>query len=89
MRAENSHRTWFAALQHCANLDLRLPTIGEALELAQTHDMPNVGEFEEFWTDEWTDESAGHGFVVNDDGGMTPSTFTNSEETVCVTTPTN
>ena len=45
-------RPWDQALAHCANLDLRLPTLGEATELAQTHDLPNVDPVEFFWTDE-------------------------------------
>ena len=36
--------------RHCANLDLRLPSLVEGLELAQTHDMPNVDVNELFWT---------------------------------------
>jgi hypothetical protein len=44
VRVENSHRPWEEAFLHCANLDLRLPTLGEAMELAKTHDIPNVDE---------------------------------------------
>ena len=30
-------------LELCAGLDMRVPSVGEAQELAQTHDLPNVG----------------------------------------------
>ena len=51
VRAENLGRPFLQARTHCANLDMRVPTIGEALQLAVTHDIPLVGETEEFWTD--------------------------------------
>jgi hypothetical protein len=37
---------------------MRVPTIGEAFQLAQTYDIPAVGEGELFWTDE-IDRDAG------------------------------
>ena len=51
VRAENLARSG-RARAHCANLDLRVPTLGEAKQLAQTHDIPNVDQDELFWTDE-------------------------------------
>jgi hypothetical protein len=97
MRAENSYRTWDSAQAHCGNLDLRLPTFGEAIELTRTHVLPNVTD-EFFWTDEMVDDEGSLlAFVVfgNDGGGglaggtwgFDPVGTTN--ETVCVTTPTN
>ena len=91
-RSENLHRVWDEALQHCANLDLRLPTLAEGLELAKTHDLPGVGEFEFFWTgDHWVMDGKFSADTVSDQGGAgftrTNSGLTN--ETVCVTTPTN
>ena len=50
--AANTHQSWIAASALCANLDLRLPTLGEAQALATKHDIPNVDENEKFWTDE-------------------------------------
>ena len=50
VRAKNFARTWLDAARHCANLDLRQPTLGEARQLATTHDIPNVDPDEEFWT---------------------------------------
>ena len=90
VRAENQHRTWATALVHCANLDLRIPSLGEAMELAQTHDIPNVDEGESFWTDEtFFNEGTLYSYVLTDIGivGQVPQSA--SLETVCVTTPTN
>ena len=89
MRAENLHRQWVAALLHCANLDMRLPTLSEALQLATTHNMPNVDEDEDFWTQDvfqngdsllagYTDDKATF-------AGFLPAG--NQLETVCVTEP--
>ena len=90
VRAENQARMWLNAAYHCANLDLRLPTFGEALELAQTHDIPNVDEDEDFWTQDryWVGDSQSAD-RVGDDGAIGTSPTTSSLETVCVTTPTN
>ena len=87
-RAENFARPWNEALFHCANLDMRLPSLGEALELAQTHDLPNVDQGEYFWTEETTSPTADT-YVVNDSGVVASATHADSEETACVTTPTN
>jgi hypothetical protein len=90
VRAENSHRQWLNAAKHCANLDLRLPTFGEALELAQTHDIPNVDELEDFWTqDRYRIGDFEFADRVGDDGTTGVAPTTSSLETVCVTTPTN
>ena len=67
-RAENDDRPWTQALAHCANLGLRLPTLGEALELAQTHDLPNVdGEF--FWTGDHFPYGTGFAADIVAEGG--------------------
>ncbi len=87
-RAENQHRNWITALLHCANLDLRLPTVGEAFELARTHDLPNVDEAEGFWTEEFDGNDATAVFV-RDDSVYGDAIDTQQFETVCVTTPTN
>jgi hypothetical protein len=90
VRAENFHRPWFDAAHHCANLDLRLPSLGEALELAQTHDMPNVGQSELFWTqDRYLNNGTLIADIVNDAGVDGAAPLDNPQETVCVTTPTN
>ena len=91
VRAENNHRSWFDALAHCANLDLRLPSLGEATELARTHDIPNVDQDEDFWTaDRYISGSVLVADIESDIGaGGGYDTVTDLHETVCVTTPTN
>jgi hypothetical protein len=92
VRVENLARPWFEALLHCANLDLRLPTLGEAMELVRTRDIPNIDEGENFWTD-YLNESPNQVngvWAMNDAGNFTLlSNPTQEIETVCVTTPTN
>jgi hypothetical protein len=91
VRAENFDRPWIDAANHCANLDMRMPSLAEALELAKTHDIPNVDDNELFWTGNRY-ISTGGGFVadLSDDFGHAGYASWDSEfETVCVTTPTN
>jgi hypothetical protein len=95
VRAENFHRNWYDARNHCANLDLRIPTLGEAIELVRTHDVPNVDESEDFWTDEISgDPTTANGqraYAVSDDSAVNSNvSLADADiETVCVTTPTN
>ena len=89
-RAENQNRTWDQALAHCGNLDMRLPTVGEATELALTHDLPNVSGTEVFWTDEVvTHDNLLFAFGVDDAGSYGFAELDQQSETACVTTPTN
>ena len=91
-RVENQDRNWANAFAHCANLDLRLPSLTEAKALVQTRDIPGVEENEWFWTGNYY--VAGNDVpvanVVSDDGtyGQFPQSD-DTVETVCVTTPTN
>ena len=97
VRAENFPRTWTNAMAHCANLDLRLPTLGEALYMAQRHDIPNVDQTELFWTDQLYDATPTtievDAWVVDDNPDLLERgdalVETEELETVCVTTPTN
>jgi hypothetical protein len=88
-RAENVDRNWNQALEFCANLDLRLPTIAEAVELAETHDLPNVSPTEGFWTDELIGETVQEAVLVDDNGSLGTEVPAQPNETACVTTPTN
>ena len=89
-RAENSHRPWREALSHCANLGLRLPSLGEGLELARTHDLQNVDQNEFFWSDQYYFYQGQNAFKVSDLGDREyGDDITSSNETVCVGTPTN
>ena len=88
-RVENLHRPFSQALAHCANLGLRLPTYGEAMQLVKNRDVPNIDQTEDFWTDEFF--QAGAAWAVTD-GEATVASSTDpgvTAETVCVTTPTN
>ena len=92
VRAENLHRTWNPAFEHCANLGLRMPSFAEAKELAQTHDIPNVDEGEWFWTESLMPNAAHDGFTafaVNDESTSSNDFLSDLNETVCVTNPTN
>ena len=90
VRAENFARPWSQALAHCANLDLRLPSLAEAMELAQTHDIPNVDDSENFWTgDHYLSGANDVADFMDDAGNRGLALASNQLETVCVTTPTN
>ena len=90
VRGENQGRPWDQALAHCGNLDLRVPTVGEALQLARTHDIPNVDQGEFFWADNaFLSSGAFWAYIVNDLGEVSVQTQTSNSETVCVMTPTN
>jgi hypothetical protein len=95
-RAENLARRWGLAAQHCANLNLRLPSYGEAKALATNYDLPNVDQNEFFWTDETVavGPNNAHWAFVETDAGIAAEAWArfawdNTAETVCVTTPTN
>jgi len=89
----NQHHNWYDARNLCAGLELRLPSLGEAESLAQNYDLPSVDQGEYFWTDEAYYDSAGpafYAYVVSDGFGATVDpAATASDETLCVTTPTN
>ena len=94
-RAENANRVWEQALAHCANLDMRLPTIGEAAQLAGIHDLPNIADDESFWTsdfDLWSQFGGAaqlSAWIAWEDGHVDPTPHDVPHETACVTDPTN
>ena len=85
------------AANFCADVNMRLPSFAEGTTLARNFEIPNVGDSELFWTDEfWTEFDNSLGFEV----GMTLAVFGNgqssrqktsitSPETVCLAVPTN
>ena len=91
--SDGTARHWLAAVSYCAPLGLRLPTVGEALLLAQGSDVPGVNAGAYFWTDGvfvpdpngsqvvMISEAGDIGFADNDVGQVL--------ETVCVHTPYN
>lgn len=48
---------WRQAATDCAAVAMRLPTLGEAVLFAKNHDVPGVGTFQAFYTDEFADTS--------------------------------
>jgi hypothetical protein len=90
----NEHHDWYAANALCANLELRLPTLGEAQALALNHQLPGLDDnnLEYFWTDEvWTPgANPPVAYIVNEAGAFSTAGLNDTNgETVCVTTPTN
>ena len=91
---DTTERIWYQAAVHCSNLELRLPSMGEAMSLAKHYDVPTVGDFPEgqfFWTDEQTDSGSTGGAVVDEAGslGNTPASNSGGSRTICVMTPMN
>ena len=86
----NEHHNWSDALNLCGSLQLRLPSLGEALSLAASYDLPSVDQNEHFWTEQFFWNQEDDAWVVSDDTNFTYFAETYSGgETVCVTTPTN
>jgi hypothetical protein len=48
----NEGHTWAAALLLCRDLNLRLPSYGEALALGKNYDLPSIGGGDIFWSEE-------------------------------------
>ena len=84
---------WIDARNLCAGLELRMPSLAEGESLGMNYDLPTIGSGEGFWTEEtFTPLGGGHYdayVVVEESGGVGISDQTSSQETVCVTTPTN
>ena len=82
---------WFQALDLCASLDLRLPSIGEAKVLAVNNDLPTIADTESFWTDHYyvTSSDIAEAFLQYDSGATGSFGVGAAEKIVCVTTPTN
>jgi hypothetical protein len=81
-------RNWNDALQYCAGLGLRLPTLSEAVTLAQNYDVPGVATNDEFWANDTIIQAGSlYAGVSNETGahGYAPSNQTH--QTVCVTDP--
>jgi hypothetical protein len=91
----NLDQGWTAARTLCAGLELRLPTLGEALSLAKNYDIPVLPAGEAFWTDQASLYPSGGGtfdwyaYIVTEEGSAILNPQSGSAETVCVTTPTN
>ena len=81
-------RTWKGALAYCAGFGLRLPSISEAIGLAQKYDVPGVSGSQFFWSDE--ELYLFNGFradAVDESGAFDTFDETTAQQTVCVTDP--
>jgi hypothetical protein len=88
--SDTTVRSWSDALNHCGGLELRLPSIGEAVALAKNYDVPDVDAGQHFWSDHLSLAASGTAAIdVDEDGSVAFSAVTNQSQTVCVTTPTN
>jgi hypothetical protein len=85
--SDGGARQWADAIDHCAALGLRLPSVSEAAALATLYNVPGVGEFQYFWTDEQLYISSYKVMTVNEDGFFLLAPESNSNQTVCVTDP--
>jgi hypothetical protein len=84
----NEGHTWEEALLLCQNLNLRLPSYGEALALGKNYDLPSIDADDVFWAEERT--SSNDAFGSTDSGARVIGLASvDSDDTVCVTTPTN
>jgi hypothetical protein len=85
--SDGGSRTQGDALDYCAAHGLRLPTVSEAVTLAENHDVPGVSGSQHFWTDEDVYISSYVTEIVDEDGHILSTDDTNSMQTVCVTDP--
>ena len=81
-RKPRHHRTdLVSGRRSLQQLELRLPSTGEAMSLAKHYDVPTVGDFPEgqfFWTDEQTDSGSAGGAVVDEAGNLGNTPASNS-----------
>jgi hypothetical protein len=84
-------RTWSDALNYCAGLGLRLPSVSEAVTLAKNYAVPGVNSGEFFWTDnDYLTSSGFRANTVRKDGQWFESSASATNiKTVCVANPTN
>jgi hypothetical protein len=84
-------RTWSDALNYCAGLGLRLPSVSEAVALAKNYAVPGVNSGEFFWTDnDYLTSSGFRANTVRKDGQWFEASATAPRiKTVCVANPTN
>ena len=79
-------RTWDAALTYCGSYGLRLPSVSEAVALAEKYDVPGVSS-QDFWTDEEVYIGAYRAETVTENGAVFASDEGDAYRTVCVTDP--
>ena len=88
--SDGTVRAWAEAVERCADLDLRLPTSSEAVTMARNYDVPGVVPGAFFWADQqFYIEGSYRATAVAEDGTQNVLLESSTNETVCVTTPTN
>jgi hypothetical protein len=89
--SDGGARNWASAVQYCADFDLRLPSLAEAVALASNHAVPGVTTNQQFWTDnEFVDGNSFDATVVTTHGGVSHVSHDHesaTHQTVCVTDP--
>jgi hypothetical protein len=85
----DQEQVWTAAVDTCRDMGLRVPTLGEAVALAEDYDVPSVDFGDRFWTDENIYLNGFLIYEVSEDANYGPSADESTWDTVCVTTPTN
>jgi hypothetical protein len=86
--SDGGSRRWIDAMAYCTDLGLRLPSVGEGIELARNYDVPGVSGGDYFWTDDVSeDNTTNQARGINEDGVSEGFGIGGSEKTVCVTDP--
>jgi hypothetical protein len=85
--SDGGSRSWSGAHDYCASFGLRLPSLGEAITLAEKYDVPGVSSGL-FWTDNLY--LAGSDLVaslVTEQGSVDQRVVGDNQSTVCVADP--
>jgi hypothetical protein len=85
--SDAGQRTWAAAVEYCAGLGLRLPTITEGVTMAWNYLVPGVPGTKYFWTDDYFVSDVLRAARVSKEGSVGHAPTTDTNYTVCVTDP--
>jgi hypothetical protein len=87
--SDGGTRDWNSALHYCSGFGLRLPSLAEAVTLAEKFDVPGVSSSQSFWTDENLYAPTGdfQAELENENGSLGVDAVATPHQTVCVTDP--
>jgi hypothetical protein len=87
--SDGGTRDWNSALHYCSGFGLRLPSLAEAVTLAEKFDVPGVNSSQSFWTDENLYAPTGdfQAELENENGSLGVDAVATPHQTVCVTDP--